>query len=96
MTTPLSELVSRLALLAAPYTYLMTARLIKGAPVIELKATYTSAGPGQEFVREVSFSTLEQRGPAAIAREFARDARAALAGTAMTNILRVRARRHAG
>ncbi|MBS0580765.1 MAG: hypothetical protein JSR36_16020 [Proteobacteria bacterium] len=74
----------------------MTARLIKGAPLIELKATYTSAGPGQEFVRQVSFSALEQRGAAAVAREFARDARAALVNTAMTNILRVHARRRAG
>ncbi len=95
MTTPLSELVSRLALLAAPYAYLMTARLLKGAPVIELRATRGGASVGQEYVRQVSFSALEQRGPAAIAREFAREARAALAAGPERTI-RMRARRQAG
>ncbi len=81
MTTPLSELVSRLALLAGPHDYVMTARLMQNKDGIELKATSDEPGMQREFVRQVAFSTLDQLGAAAVAKEFAREARQALAST---------------
>ena len=80
MTTPLSELVSRLALLAGPHAYVMTARLLQNKDGIELKAT-TSDDPGMQraFVRQLTLSTLEHLGAAAVAKEFVREARKALA-----------------
>jgi hypothetical protein len=81
VTTPLSELVSRLARLAAPRTYLMTARLLEEQDEIELKAVCDDSGPNREFVRHVTFSALDHLGAAAIAKGFARDARAALSRT---------------
>jgi hypothetical protein len=79
VTTPLCELVSRLALLAGQHAYLMTARLVQDKGGIELKATCDQPGQNGEFVRHVTFSALEHLGAAVVAKEFARAARAALA-----------------
>ena len=76
----MSELVSRLTLLAGPHGYLVTARLVQDASSIELKAVREGAEPDQEFVRSVTLTALEHLGAAVVAREFARDARNALSG----------------
>lgn len=81
MTTPLSELVSRLALLAGPHACVMTARLLQNNDGIELKAASDGSGPKREFAQQVTFSTLDHLGATAVAKEFARAARKALAGT---------------
>jgi|SRR5580704_1850025 hypothetical protein len=81
-TSPLNELVLRLARLAAPYAYSMTARLVgdkDDASRIELKATRMDPGQYHEYACQVTLSTLERDGADAVAREFARDARRALA-----------------
>jgi hypothetical protein len=62
----------------------MTARLVQEKAGIELRASCDLPGPEQEFVRHVSFGALEHLGAAAIAREFARAARAARAAHADT------------
>ncbi len=80
MTTPLSELVSRLALLAGPHAYVMTARLLQDRDRIELKATCEDPGMKREFVLQVTFNTLDDLGADAVAKEFVREARKALAG----------------
>ena len=82
--SPLNDLVRRLALLAAPRTYSMTARLLDGkhGTRIELKATHNGPRGVEEYVRHVTLAVLERDGAAAVAQEFARDARAALAGEA--------------
>ncbi len=56
----------------------MTARLLQDRDGIELRATCGDPDAKREFVREVTFSVLDDLGPAAVAREFARDARKAL------------------
>jgi hypothetical protein len=58
----------------------MTARLVgeRDATRIELKATRSTHGEFQEYAYQVSMNALEQDGPAAVAREFARNARRAL------------------
>ncbi|MBS0378644.1 MAG: hypothetical protein JSS29_09170 [Proteobacteria bacterium] len=83
MTTPLNELVRRLALLAAPRTYSMTARLIGGKDgnQVELRATQTSAGEILEYARHVNLTTLERDGAEPIARQFALEARTALSSS---------------
>jgi len=80
----LNDLVRRLALMAAPRTYSMTARLLDGkhGTRIELKATHNGPRGIEEYVRHVTLSVLERDGAAAVAQEVARDARAALAGEA--------------
>jgi len=80
--SPLNDLVRRLARLAAPRTYSMTARLLDGkhGTRIELKATHNGPRGVEEYVRHVTLAVLEQDGAAAVAQGFARDARAALAG----------------
>ena len=79
--TFLSELVRSLARLAGPQPYSMTARLVgeRDASRIELKATRSAHGEYQEYAYQVSMHTLEQDGPSAVAKEFARNARRALA-----------------
>ena len=79
--SPLNELVRSLARLAAPQAYSMTARLVgeRDAARIELKATRSSQGEFQEYAYQVSMNTLEHDGPSAVAKEFARNARRALA-----------------
>jgi hypothetical protein len=59
----------------------MTARLVgeRDATRIELRATRAAHGEFQEYAYQVSMNTLEQDGPSAVAREFARNARRALA-----------------
>ena len=86
-TSPLNELVQSLARLAGPYTYSMTARLVgdRDANRIELKATRNASGEFQEYACQVSLHTLEQDGAAAVAKEFARDARRALASGAASS-----------
>jgi hypothetical protein len=80
VTTPLSELVSRLALLAGPHAYVMTARLLQDKEGIELKATSEDPVMKRVFVLQVSFGTLDDLGADAVAKEFVREARKALAG----------------
>jgi hypothetical protein len=64
----------------------MTARLLgKDGSRIELKATYSAAGEIQEYTHHVTFSALEREGSAALAKEFAREARAALNATVSTH-----------
>jgi hypothetical protein len=79
--SPLNELVRSLARLAGPQSYSMTARLVgeRDATRIELKATRSGHGEFQEYAYQVSMNTLEHDGPAAVAKEFARNARRALA-----------------
>src|ERR1700722_3664695 len=79
--SPLSDLVRSLARLAGPQPYSMSARLVgeRDAARIELKATRSAHGVYQEYAYQVSMHTLEQDGPAAVAKEFARNARRALA-----------------
>ena len=79
VTTPLNELVIRLALLAGPHAHLLTARLVEDVEGIELRATRNDRGTSHEFVRHLTFSALDALGAAAVARQFAREARAALA-----------------
>jgi hypothetical protein len=57
----------------------MTARLLQNRDGIELKATADDPGSQREFVRQVSFSTLDDLGAAAVAKGFVREARKALA-----------------
>jgi hypothetical protein len=59
----------------------MTARLVgeRDATRIELKATRASRGEFQEYAYQVSMSSLEREGPSVVAKEFARNARRALA-----------------
>jgi hypothetical protein len=66
----------------------MTAKLMQEKAGIELKACCELPGPEQEFVRHVSFGALEHLGAAAVAREFARAARAAHAGTVFPAVRR--------
>ena len=79
--SPLNELVRSLARLAGPQAYSMTARLVgeRDATRIELKATRSGHGEFQEYAYQVSMYTLEYDGPSAVAKEFARNARRALA-----------------
>jgi hypothetical protein len=84
-SSPLNELVRRLALLAAPRTYSLTARLLGGKDGnrIELRAAGTGSGiEAREYARHVTLTTLESRGAAVIAKEFAQEAAEALAETA--------------
>jgi hypothetical protein len=81
-SSPLNELVRRLALLAAPRTYSLTARLLGGkdGSRIELHAAVTGSGvEAREYSRHITLSALETRGAAAIAKEFAHEAAEALA-----------------
>jgi len=60
----------------------MTARLlVRDGSRIELKATHNVAEGIQEYIHYVTYSALEREGSAAIAKEFARTARAALNAT---------------
>jgi len=82
MSSALNELVRRLALLAGPCPYSMTAYLQgeKDDPRIELRATQTSSGEIQEFARHITLNLLEREGAASVAKDFAREARLALTG----------------
>lgn len=84
--SPLSDLVRSLARLAGPQPYSMTARLVgeRDAARIELKATRSTHGEYQEYAYQVNLHTLEQDGPAAVAKEFARNARRALANAPLS------------
>jgi hypothetical protein len=79
-TSPLNELVRRLARLAAPHAYSMTARLVgdRDASRIELKATRAAQGEFQEYACQVTLSALERDGADVVAEEFARAAHRAL------------------
>jgi hypothetical protein len=66
----------------------MTARLVHEEAGIELRASCDLPGPQQEFVRLVSFGALELLGAAAVAREFARAARAVHAGAILPAVRR--------
>ncbi len=84
--SPLNELVRSLARLAGPQAYSLTAHLVgeRDATRIELKATRSSQGEFQEYAYQVSMNTLEREGPSAVAREFARNARRALANAPLS------------
>jgi hypothetical protein len=84
--THLSELVRSLARLAGPQPYSMTARLVgeRDATRIELKATRSAHGEYQEYAYQVSLPALEQDGPSVVAKEFARNARRALANAPLS------------
>ena len=68
----------------------MTARLLQDRDGVELKATADLAGAKREFVRLVPLGSLDRLGAAVIAKEFARDARKALASTAAPGARRTR------
>ena len=80
MTSPLNDLTHRLTLLAAPYGYTITVRLLGGprGAAIELRATRSHDGESKEYTRQLSLRTLANRGKA-VAADFIREARVALA-----------------
>ena len=80
-TSPLTELVRHLARLAAPHTYLMTARLVGDGDAgrIELRASRIAPAEFREYAWHVTLSSLERDGADVVAKAFARDARRALA-----------------
>jgi hypothetical protein len=84
LMTPLNELVRRLALLAAPRTYTLTARLLDGRDGnrIEMRAEKGSGAELREYTRHVNLMTLERHGAPAVAKAFAREAAEALAENA--------------
>jgi hypothetical protein len=81
VTTELNDLVRRLALLAAPRAYSLTARLLGGGDGsrVELRAARGSGAEVREYTRHVTLTLLERQGAAAVARDFARQAAEALA-----------------
>lgn len=99
MTTPLNDLTHRLTMLAAPYGCTITVRLIGGTRggAVELRATRVCDGDSKEYTRQVTLRTLANRGTA-IAADFMREARVALAGTAAgeQSVTRARLRRGRG
>lgn len=95
MTSPLNDLTHRLTLLAAPYGYQVTVRLLGGprGAAIELRAAGTRGVETQEYTRQLTLRTLEKRG-AAVAADFIREARVALsAAPAEETVTRARLRR---
>jgi hypothetical protein len=83
-SSPLNELVRRLALLAAPRTYSLTARLLGGkdGSRVELRAAVAGSGvDAREYSRHITLQALETRGASVIAKEFAQEAAEALAET---------------
>jgi hypothetical protein len=81
VTTELNDLVRRLALLAAPRDYSLTARLLGGGDGsrVELRAARNAGAEIREYIRHVTLTLLERHGATAIAKDFAREAAEALA-----------------
>lgn len=67
-------------LLSAPCAYTVSARLLSGpdGTRLELRARREEDGELQEYVRHVNLRTLDRQATAALARDFTREARAAL------------------
>jgi len=80
LTSPLNDLTHRLTMLAAPYGYTITVRLLGGprGGALELRAARSHDGESKEYTRQLSLRTLANRGQA-VAADFIREARVALA-----------------
>ena len=98
LTTPLNDLTHRLTQLAAPYGCTVTVRLLGGTrgSAVELRATRLCDGESKEYTRQVTLRTLANRG-AAVAADFVREARVALAAApGEQTVTRARLRRSRG
>jgi hypothetical protein len=95
LTSPLNDLTHRLTMLAAPYGYAITVRLLGGprGAAIELRATRSHGGESKEYTRQLTLRTLANRGKT-VAADFIREARVALAAApADETVTRARVRK---
>lgn len=83
MITSLNDLTQRLLILAAPFGYVVTTRLLGGSQgtCLEMKARRTAlGGAALEYARLISLTELEHQGATTVAERFSREARQALSG----------------